>query len=144
MPSQNKSSVNSAPVRPELVSQRPRATRSESEREAARRMLELIGKGSDIRQRKVRRVKAAIKVRAYENDLKFEVALERLSADVAPPSAATGRPGKGRGDSGTVKQTPRRRTPRVSSGRSQAKRKAARPAAVSASAASRRPPRLRG
>lgn len=41
-------------------------------------MLAALRRGSDVRLRKVRRLKAAIKVRAYENNLKFQVAVERL------------------------------------------------------------------
>jgi hypothetical protein len=59
------------------------ALRSEAERELAQRMLTALQSGADLRVRKVRRVKAAIKVRAYENDLKFEVAFERLRLMVA-------------------------------------------------------------
>jgi hypothetical protein len=56
--------------------------RSEAELDLARRMLAALHCGTDLRVRKVRRLKAAIKVRAYENDLKFQVAFERLRAGV--------------------------------------------------------------
>src|SRR5258708_2223972 len=52
--------------------------RSKEDREVASRMLAALQAGADLRTRKVRRLKAAIKVRAYENDLKFEIAVERM------------------------------------------------------------------
>jgi hypothetical protein len=45
-------------------------------------MLTALRDGTDLRRRKVRRLKAAIKVRAYENNLKFQVAFDRLRADI--------------------------------------------------------------
>ena len=53
--------------------------RSPSDRALAERMLERLRGGSDVRLRKVRRIKAAIKVRHYENPLKFAVAIERMT-----------------------------------------------------------------
>ena len=55
-----------------------RRRRSQQERELAHRMLEALKAGADLRTRKVRRLRAAIRVRAYENDLKFQVALEKM------------------------------------------------------------------
>lgn len=52
--------------------------RTAADRELALRMLEALMAGSDVRARKVRRLKAAIKVRAYENELKFQVAFDRM------------------------------------------------------------------
>ncbi len=52
--------------------------RSQADLDLGRRMLAALRRGSDVRLRKVRRLKAAIKVRAYENNLKFQVAVERL------------------------------------------------------------------
>jgi hypothetical protein len=60
----------------------PTPHRTEADLDLAQRMLAALQKGSDLRLRKVRRLKAAIKVRAYENDLKFQVAFERLRASV--------------------------------------------------------------
>jgi hypothetical protein len=62
--------------------------RSAADRELAHRMLAALKAGDDIRQRKVRRLKAAIKVRAYENDLKLEVAVDRLQGIVAEGTKA--------------------------------------------------------
>jgi hypothetical protein len=59
---------------------RTKPHRSEADLDLARRMLEALRNGSDVRRRKVRRLKAAIKVRAYENNLKFQVAFDRLRA----------------------------------------------------------------
>jgi hypothetical protein len=44
-------------------------------------MLKRIRAGLDRRTRKVRRVRAAIRVGAYENDLKLNIAMDRLLAD---------------------------------------------------------------
>ena len=56
--------------------------RSEADLDLARRMLAALQGGTDMRLRKVRRLRAAIKVRAYENDLKFQIALHRMRATV--------------------------------------------------------------
>lgn len=73
--------------------------RSEADRDLASRMLAAAGEGKDVRARKVRRLRAAIKVRAYENELKLAVAFERLRADAEAllndPFVRTGR-AKGR------------------------------------------------
>lgn len=53
--------------------------RSPSDRALAERMLQRLRGGADVRARKVRRIKAAIKVRHYENALKLAVALERMT-----------------------------------------------------------------
>jgi hypothetical protein len=68
-----------APRRGDRPSRTTSSHRTAAERDLARRMLEALKAGSDVRSRKVRRLKAAIKVRAYENDLKFQVALERMT-----------------------------------------------------------------
>jgi hypothetical protein len=44
----------------------------------AARMLELLRAGKDVRQRKVRRIRAAIRVRRYENAMKLGVAIDKL------------------------------------------------------------------
>jgi hypothetical protein len=46
-------------------------------------MLAALRDGADFRKRKVRRLRAAIRVSRYENALKLQVALERLGDDVA-------------------------------------------------------------
>ena len=66
------SSAKKNAVRP-ITSARP-----EADRALAERMLRHLRVGGDVRQRKVRRIKAAIKVRHYENALKLAVAVERL------------------------------------------------------------------
>lgn len=60
----------------------PGPQRSPSDHSAADRMLELLRAGGDLRQRKVRRVKAAVRVRAYENNLKLAIAVERMKQDL--------------------------------------------------------------
>jgi hypothetical protein len=59
---------------------RPAATsRTAAERALAERMLQRLRGGADLRTRKVRRIRAAIKVRHYENALKLSVAIERMT-----------------------------------------------------------------
>jgi hypothetical protein len=52
----------------------------------AERMLDRARSGGDIRTAKVRRLKAAIRSRNYENELKLSVALDRLLATMLNPS----------------------------------------------------------
>ena len=52
--------------------------RTKAEREAAERMLEMLRAGKDVRARKVRKIRAAIKVKRYENPMKVAIALEKL------------------------------------------------------------------
>ena len=56
--------------------------RTTADRALAAQMLERLRGGADVRDRKVRRIKAAIKVRHYENALKLAVALERMAGAV--------------------------------------------------------------
>lgn len=53
--------------------------RSAADQALAERMLACLRGGGDVRTRKVRRIRAAIKVRSYENALKLAVALERMA-----------------------------------------------------------------
>jgi hypothetical protein len=57
--------------------------RGSAERTAAACMLKRIRAGLDRRTRKVRKLRAAIRVGAYENDLKLHIAMDRLLADFA-------------------------------------------------------------
>ena len=59
-----------------------RPARSEADRALAAAMLDRLRGGADVRGRKVRRIKAAIKVRHYENALKLSVAVERMAGAV--------------------------------------------------------------
>ena len=43
--------------------------------------------GADVRDRKVRRLRAAIRAGAFENQLKLEIASDRLAADLLAPHA---------------------------------------------------------
>lgn len=63
---------------------RPR--RSNGDRQTVQRLLELLRIGKDLRQRKARVTRAKIKVRAYENELKLEIAADRMLADVLEPT----------------------------------------------------------
>ena len=55
-----------------------KSKRTKSEATAAKRMLELLRAGKDVRGRKVRKIRAAIKVKRYENAMKLGVAIEKL------------------------------------------------------------------
>ena len=55
------------------------ASRTAADRALAERMLQRLRGGGDLRTRKVRRIRAAIKVRHYENALKLAVAIERMT-----------------------------------------------------------------
>ena len=61
--------------------------RSQADRALAERLLSHAKAGGDVRAAKVRRVRAAIEASAYENDLKLEVALERLQDMVREESS---------------------------------------------------------
>jgi len=80
MEAAEKTATRSANIRRRL-----KPHRSEADLDLARRMLAALRSGADMRLRKVRRLKAAIKVRAYENNLKFQVAFDRLRAAVLAP-----------------------------------------------------------
>ena len=45
-------------------------------------MLERLKRGSDLRGAKVRRIKRSVGDRSYENELKLQVAIERLARDL--------------------------------------------------------------
>ena len=60
----------------------PRWRRGSPERTAAACMLKRIRAGLDRRTRKVRRLRAAIRVGVYENDLKLHIAMDRMLADL--------------------------------------------------------------
>jgi hypothetical protein len=64
--------------------------RSSADRALAERLLSDAKAGRDVRRGKVRRVRAAIEARSYENDLKLEVALERLQDRVREDAAGGG------------------------------------------------------
>jgi hypothetical protein len=46
-------------------------------------MLAVLKSGGDIRTRKVRRLRAAVRAWRYENDLKLSVAVDRLIAHIS-------------------------------------------------------------
>ena len=52
--------------------------RTRAEKTLATKMLRRLREGDDVRSRKARRLRAAIKVNRYENDLKLQIALERM------------------------------------------------------------------
>lgn len=55
-----------------------RRRRTKADRALVAYLAELLRQGADFRARKARRTRAAIKVRSYENDLKLQIAIERL------------------------------------------------------------------
>ena len=57
--------------------------RGSAERISAACMLKRMRAGLDRRTRKVRRLRAAIRVGVYENDLKLHIAMDRMIADFA-------------------------------------------------------------
>ena len=70
-------SKKAATTRPRPITSAAR--RTAAERALAGQMLERLRGGADVRFRKVRRIRAAIKVRHYENALKLAVALDRMA-----------------------------------------------------------------
>jgi hypothetical protein len=61
--------------------------RSNADRDLAKRLLSDAKEGRDVRAPKVRRVRAAIEAKAYENELKLAVALQRLQDQVREEAA---------------------------------------------------------
>jgi hypothetical protein len=47
------------------------------------RLMALLQSGKDVRKTKVRRVRAAVRAKRYENDLKVSIAVDRLLKEVA-------------------------------------------------------------
>jgi len=71
------------PKTPASRTTRPRTQRrTKADRAAVAELVALLKRGDDVRHRKARRTRAAIKVRTYENDLKLEIAIERLIDDL--------------------------------------------------------------
>lgn len=54
----------------------------EEEQPLVDEFLAALRAGADVRDRKVRRLRAAIRSQAYENHLKLEVACDRLAAEL--------------------------------------------------------------
>jgi hypothetical protein len=69
-----------------------RAGRSRADVALAERLMAAARTGADVRTRKVRRLRAAIKVRAYENDLKLAVAVANMLAAVREAAPETRNP----------------------------------------------------
>jgi hypothetical protein len=78
-----------APPYPDQGSPPPaRQRRPRDELVLVERLLAAARRGADVRARKVRRLRAAIKVKVYENDLKLAVAVENLFAAMGPAAPA--------------------------------------------------------
>ncbi len=60
----------------------PKKRRTRNDRAYAQQLLARLKEGEDVRKRKARRVRAAIKVGVYENELKFKIAMERLVSEL--------------------------------------------------------------
>jgi hypothetical protein len=61
----------------------PPRRRSNEDRAAAEKLLAALRGGADVRRRKVRRVRGAVRAAAYENPLKLHVALDRLTDELS-------------------------------------------------------------
>jgi len=66
----------------ERGSRRVAKRRTKADRALAERMLALLKSGADVRKKRVRRVRARIRDRSYENRLKLEIAVDRLLEDL--------------------------------------------------------------
>ena len=60
----------------------PPHRRSPEDRAAADKLLAALRGGADVRRRKVRRVRGAVRAAAYENPLKLHVALDKLADEL--------------------------------------------------------------
>jgi hypothetical protein len=56
--------------------------RAAADRKLAAAMLALLRDGADLRRRKSRRLRGAIRARIYENDLKFQIAIDKMVKDL--------------------------------------------------------------
>jgi len=54
----------------------------DEEKVLVQQFLDALRAGADFRDRKVRRLRAAIRAGAFENQLKIEIATDRLAADL--------------------------------------------------------------
>ena len=59
-----------------------RRARSAQEQTAAAELLKTLRRGGDLRSRKARRLRGAVRADRYENDLKLTIALEKLLRDL--------------------------------------------------------------
>ena len=85
MMSQPPKPVPTSPAEPPVTERRaePRIReRSDADRALAAAFLNQLRAGGDTRTRKVRRIRAAIRCTAYENDLKAAIAIDRLAKDL--------------------------------------------------------------
>ena len=57
-------------------------SRTRKEKALAAKMLRRLREGHDLRTRKARRLRAAIRVERYENELKLQIALDRLISNL--------------------------------------------------------------
>ena len=72
---------------PQTTAAHCRDDRPADDHALVRELLAKLQAGHDFRARKVRRLRAAIRVRAYENSLKLAVAADKLLGDVRVDSS---------------------------------------------------------
>jgi hypothetical protein len=56
--------------------------RQSSHMQSLQKYLALLQRGGDVRGRKIRQLRAALREQRYENELKFSVAVERLLGEL--------------------------------------------------------------
>jgi hypothetical protein len=61
---------------------RSKLSHTRKEKALAAKMLRRLREGYDLRTRKTRRLRAAIRVERYENELKLQIALDRLISNL--------------------------------------------------------------
>jgi hypothetical protein len=62
---------------------KPIKKRSKTDRSKAGKLLVQLQSGRDQRKTKVRRIRAAIEAKHYENNLKLQIAIDRLLGEIA-------------------------------------------------------------
>jgi hypothetical protein len=60
----------------------PKPARGKRASTSVKRMLHSLKSGGDFRSTKVRRLRAAVRAKRYENDLKLSIAADRLIASI--------------------------------------------------------------
>jgi hypothetical protein len=65
------------------TSSQPKPRRSRADRAAVKMFMSLLQAGSDTRIKKVKRIRQSVRTRAYENELKLSIAMDRLVRELA-------------------------------------------------------------
>ena len=66
-----------------MMKRSAKTRRSAADRKEAKHLLRLLKAGGDTRVRKVKHVRAKVRVRSYENDLKLSIAMDRMIRDLS-------------------------------------------------------------